>query len=77
MVTLLRPTPSFLVLFLMIAYSKIFSKYLKDIPFVSLTKSLKNHFDSQRCCVATPLWPSVGVKPNTWKSWGFGILRDS
>jgi hypothetical protein len=19
-------------------------------------------------CVATPLWPSVGVKPNTWKS---------
>jgi hypothetical protein len=19
--------------------------------------------------VATPLWPSVGVKPNTWKSW--------
>ncbi len=20
--------------------------------------------------VATPLWPSVGVKPNTWKSWG-------
>jgi hypothetical protein len=20
-------------------------------------------------CVATPLWPSVGVKPNTWKSW--------
>ncbi len=27
--------------------------------------------------VATPLWPSVGVKPNTWKSWGFGVLRDS
>jgi len=27
--------------------------------------------------VATPLWPSVGVKPNTWKSWRFGILRDS
>jgi hypothetical protein len=20
-------------------------------------------------CVATPLWPSVGLKPNTWKSW--------
>jgi hypothetical protein len=29
------------------------------------------------CSVATPLWPSVGVKPNTWKSWGFGVLRDS
>ncbi len=27
--------------------------------------------------VATPLWPSVGVKPNTWKSRGFGVLRDS
>jgi len=27
--------------------------------------------------VATPLWPSVGVKPNTWKSWRFGVLRDS
>jgi hypothetical protein len=27
--------------------------------------------------VATSLWPSVGVKPNTWKSWGFGVLRDS
>ncbi|CAM6039961.1 unnamed protein product [Sphagnum compactum] len=21
--------------------------------------------------VATPLWPSVGVKPNTWKSWRY------
>ncbi len=32
------------------------------------------------CCinyVATLTWPSVGVKPNTWKSWGFGVLRDS
>jgi hypothetical protein len=27
--------------------------------------------------VATLTWPSVGVKPNTWKSWGFGALRDS
>jgi hypothetical protein len=27
--------------------------------------------------VATPLWPSVGVKPNTWKSWGFGVLPES
>jgi hypothetical protein len=32
---------------------------------------------SQAIFVATPLWPSVGVKPNTWKSWGFGVLRDS
>jgi hypothetical protein len=28
-------------------------------------------------CVATLLWPSVGVKPNTWKKWGVGVLRDS
>ncbi len=27
--------------------------------------------------VATLTWPSVGVKPNTWKGWGFGVLRDS
>jgi len=27
--------------------------------------------------VATPLWPSVGVKPNTWKSGWFGVFRDS
>jgi len=27
--------------------------------------------------VAPLLWPSVGVKPNTWKSWGFGVLQDS
>jgi len=27
--------------------------------------------------VATPLWPSVGVKPNTWKSWRFGVLWNS
>jgi hypothetical protein len=25
--------------------------------------------------VATPLWPSVGVKPNTWKSWGLESSR--
>jgi len=27
--------------------------------------------------VATLTWPSVGVKPNTWKSWGFGVPWDS
>ncbi len=27
--------------------------------------------------VATLTWPSAGVKPNTWKSWGFGVFRDS
>jgi hypothetical protein len=27
--------------------------------------------------VTTPLWPSVGVKPNTWKSWRLGVFRDS
>jgi len=32
---------------------------------------------TRRLIVATLLWPSVGVKPNTWKKWGFGVLRDS
>ncbi len=27
--------------------------------------------------VATLTWPSVGVKPNTWKELGFGVLRGS
>jgi hypothetical protein len=27
--------------------------------------------------VATLTWPNVGVKPNTSKSWGFGVLGDS
>jgi hypothetical protein len=27
--------------------------------------------------VATLSWPRVGVKPNTWKELGFGVLRDS
>jgi hypothetical protein len=31
---------------------------------------------SHTFCVATPFWPSVGVKPNTWKSWELGVLRD-
>jgi hypothetical protein len=45
-VTLLGPTPTSLVLCLMTTYSKIFPKYPKDIPFVSLAKSLKSPFDS-------------------------------
>jgi hypothetical protein len=40
----------------------------------SLQAARKKHFTP---LVATPLWPSVGVKPNTWKSWRFGVLRDS
>ncbi len=32
---------------------------------------------SRSQAVATLTWPSAGVKPNTWKSWGFGVLRDS
>jgi hypothetical protein len=34
-------------------------------------------FQGSTSSVATLLWPSVGVKPNTWKELGFGILRDS
>jgi hypothetical protein len=50
-VTLLRFSPTFLILCLMTIYSKLFSKYPKDIPFVSLTKKFKNPFDSQRFCI--------------------------
>jgi hypothetical protein len=49
--TLLGCKPTSLVFCLMIVYSKIFSKYHKDILFVSLTKSLKSFFDSQKCCI--------------------------
>ncbi len=41
-----------------------------------ISKGFKVEFDKDGCNVATPLWPSVGVKPNTWKSWRFGALRD-
>jgi hypothetical protein len=38
---LLGSTPASLVFCLMIVYSKIYPKYPKDIPFVSLTKYLQ------------------------------------
>jgi hypothetical protein len=40
----LKPTLTSLVLCLMIVYSKIFPKYFKDIPFVSLIKSFLKSF---------------------------------
>jgi hypothetical protein len=40
---------------------KVFEKKLSDTYKLELSKNLRVH-------VATPLWPSVGVKPNTWKS---------
>jgi hypothetical protein len=45
-VTLLRPSPTSLVFCLMITYSRIFAKYPKGIPFVSLIKIFKIIFDS-------------------------------
>ncbi len=35
---------------------------------------MKNNPKIVKC--RNSLWPSVGVKPDTWKSWGFGVLRD-
>jgi hypothetical protein len=32
-------------------------------------KLIPGSFLEATSTVATPLWPSVGVKPNTWKSW--------
>jgi hypothetical protein len=47
------------------------SNKISSLNFESAPSKLQSMF------VATPLWPSVGVKPNTWKSWGLGVLRDS
>ncbi len=43
-------------------------------PKINIAISENGH---ESLCVATPPWPSVGMKPNTWESWGFGVLRDS
>ncbi len=47
------------------------------IMLMSFYKVEIDHKKKKNLNVATPLWPSVGVKPNTWKSWRFGVLRDS
>jgi hypothetical protein len=50
------------------------SRLCEDSPFLG-DKGLQAHNGKGRrnsppiLFVATPLWPSVGVKPNTWKSW--------
>jgi len=41
-------------------------------------KILRYSLNLKDCLSVTTLtWPSEGVKPNTGKSWGFGVLRDS
>jgi hypothetical protein len=50
-----------------IGLASYYRKFIKN--FAKIATPLTN--------VATPLWPSVGVKPNTWKSWELGVLRDS
>jgi hypothetical protein len=45
-----------------------------QLPFFFPNVGLRCNATSQQeeeggAAVATPLWPSVGVKPNTWKSW--------
>jgi hypothetical protein len=41
------------------------------------TRHNKTQKKQNKVIVATLTWPSVGVKPNTWKELGFGVLRDS
>ncbi len=55
---------------------EIGTQFLSSVEHVkgTNTKPIEKIIDQ---LVATPLWPSVGVKPNTWKSWRFGVLRDS
>jgi hypothetical protein len=36
---------------------------------LSTLLEIQVHESMMKFPVATPLWPSVGVKPNTWKSW--------
>jgi hypothetical protein len=43
----------------------------------TFTRTCINPISKHTTFVATLLWPSVGVKPNTWKKRGFGVLRDS
>jgi hypothetical protein len=50
------------------------------IPYVDIEDALMMYVATSlihKVVVATPFWPSVRVKPNTWKSWRFGVLRDS
>jgi hypothetical protein len=49
----------------------------KTTIFCLVTSTGSTFLDILIPYVATLLWPSVGVKPNTWKKWGFGVLRDS
>ncbi len=47
-------------------------------PIVEQAKKIRGIYPPiAKVSVATLTRPSVGVKPNTWKELGFGILRDS
>jgi len=46
-------------------------------PIKFQAKDVPLQLGNWRGNVATPLWTSVGVKPNTWKSWRLGVFRDS
>jgi hypothetical protein len=54
-------------------YSRLPFPFLRSINYNYAPQCNK----SSTLSVATLLWPSVGVKPNTWKKWGFGVLQDS
>jgi hypothetical protein len=58
------------------SYAHIYDNKNPNLNFRKPKKE-KNNPLKQMLCVATLTWPSVGVKPNTWKSWGFGVLWDS
>jgi hypothetical protein len=54
------------------------SLYCKEITTsMAIGCDPPSHFQTLGVYVATLTWPSVGVKPNTWKELGFGVLRDS
>ncbi len=69
-----KPLHSTIVIFLA---DLTFFSFVKSTSKKALVSNVTDVYEAGRCSVATLLWPSVGVKPNTWKKRGFGVLRAS
>jgi hypothetical protein len=73
------PTPCFFVVFTSNSHLNI-SRSLGALQKKLVIRVRLNHHGLKRWDVATLLWPSVGVKPNTWKKLGlesFGTPENS